>query len=373
VEEVIEEVEEDVELSVSHYLLLMSLIFSGVVLIGLSIQGVMHGFGPLDVDPRRVIDHPCRFTDEVIKAKADAALAMRQANGSNSGAESPNTAASPATSPRGTPREGKKASDMRTAARTEAFTKNGSGEAKGVGVLTVEGEDLKAPQTKTKPEKKAETTPRAVDTKVAVAAVAAVAEVAAPLEARGGVLAEFTSKSVQEEVGQRVKWLVVLMLLQSIASLILHEYRHLLEAHLVIALYLMMVVGAGGNAGAQSVARSIQDLTRDPASGTPAGLARALTRQAMVGAYLAPALGLVTYAIVYALHGHENPLGLGLSCTAIVFLSVVMGAAAPYLMIKVDMDIYHSAAAIQVAADVVGVACVCVICTLVFTDNGIFQ
>ena len=52
-------------------------------------------------------------------------------------------------------------------------------------------------------------------------------------------------------------------------------------------------------------------------SPNPPTLNTTLLAQALVGAYLAPALGLVTYVIVYALHDHDNPLGLGLSCAAI--------------------------------------------------------
>lgn len=189
-----------------------------------------------------------------------------------------------------------------------------------------------------------------------------------PVGTSSSLFAELVSSSIQQEVGGRLKWLVALMLLQSVASFILHQFRDLLAEHLVVALYLMLVVGAGGNAGAQSVARSIEEVTRSSDRGD-SGLTRVVKRQSLVALYLSPLLGLVMFALVSILHGHDKPLSIGLSTACVVFVSIMMGAVAPYVMKTVEIDVYHSAAAIQVAADVVGVLITCLVCSLVFSDR----
>ena len=58
---------------------------------------------------------------------------------------------------------------------------------------------------------------------------------------------------VFEEVWERGKWLVMLMIFQSLASMVLAQFEDLIKAHVVIALFLTMLIGSGGNAGGQSV------------------------------------------------------------------------------------------------------------------------
>ena len=45
----------------------------------------------------------------------------------------------------------------------------------------------------------------------------------------------------------------MLMIFQSLASMVLAQFEDLIKAHVVIALFLTMLIGSGGNAGGQSV------------------------------------------------------------------------------------------------------------------------
>ena len=53
------------------------------------------------------------------------------------------------------------------------------------------------------------------------------------------------------------RWLLGLLVLQSTSSLVLDQYQQLLRDHLVVTLFLTMLVGAGGNAGALAIAPSL--------------------------------------------------------------------------------------------------------------------
>lgn len=59
-------------------------------------------------------------------------------------------------------------------------------------------------------------------------------------------------QDVLGEAWSRGKWLLGLLVLQSMSSVVLDSYQELLQEHLVITLFLTMLVGAGGNAGNQS-------------------------------------------------------------------------------------------------------------------------
>ena len=61
----------------------------------------------------------------------------------------------------------------------------------------------------------------------------------------------------------RRRWLLGLLILQSISSVVLDSYQNLLKEHLVVTFFLTMLVGAGGNAGNQSAIKVIRGLVRD--------------------------------------------------------------------------------------------------------------
>jgi Mg/Co/Ni transporter MgtE len=65
------------------------------------------------------------------------------------------------------------------------------------------------------------------------------------------------------EAWNRGKWLLGLLVLQSMSSVVLDRYQDLVREHIVITLFLTMLVGAGGNAGNQSAIK-----VRGPSSGT---------------------------------------------------------------------------------------------------------
>lgn len=61
---------------------------------------------------------------------------------------------------------------------------------------------------------------------------------------------------------ERRRWLLGLLVLQSMSSFVLDSYQDLLREHLVVTLFLTMLVGAGGNAGNQSAIKVIRGLVR---------------------------------------------------------------------------------------------------------------
>lgn len=61
--------------------------------------------------------------------------------------------------------------------------------------------------------------------------------------------------SIVSEAWSRGKWLLGLLILQSMSSVVLDSYQQLLKEHMVVTLFLTMLIGAGGNAGNQSAIR----------------------------------------------------------------------------------------------------------------------
>jgi Mg/Co/Ni transporter MgtE len=166
------------------------------------------------------------------------------------------------------------------------------------------------------------------------------------------------------QVWERGRWLVVLMILQSAASLVLAQFEELIKAHVVIALFLTMLIGSGGNAGGQSVAKAIHEIAVHGHTAGEYGLIKkVLKKQLAVAVWLGLMLGWVAWVRVWVFHGgYENSMAISISCSIIVVSSVLLGALLPYYMLLLGLDEIHSGAVIQVLMDIYGVSVTCLVC-----------
>jgi len=355
-EDIIEEVEEDAEIAEedvaftwSHFFLLILFVASCTVVMFYFIKGVVVGFGPLKVDVRKVIDHPCRFCDEATRRMSEQQMALRRETGAE---DTPESTPRGGGTPQSTPREDtKKGTGIRAVGRSEGFKKHVTAEERGTKVLRDEGEDIKAtvkdyPQGTT-----SKGSPRDE-------------ELEGESQASENPVVDFTSQEVFAEVWERGKWLVALLIVQSIASMVLSQFEQLIKEHVVIALFLTMLIGAGGNAGGQTVAKCIHEIAvRGRTRGDLALVLRSAQRQIAVAVWLAVIIGWAAWVRVWIFHGGvENSMAISISCAIIVFSSIVFGSMLPYAMLAVGLDEIHSGAVIQVLMDIYGVTMTCMVC-----------
>jgi Mg/Co/Ni transporter MgtE len=161
-------------------------------------------------------------------------------------------------------------------------------------------------------------------------------------------------------IWERCVVLCLLLLLQSISSIVLRSYEAMLTTHVSITMFLTLLVGAGGNAGNQSAVRMIQRLTLERAKGKPptwrsvafaAELQEALLVAGIVG-------GIGTLRVV-ATAGFHTGCVLGLALVVIVFVASLVGAVLPLGLARVGLEPAHAGPAIQVIMDLLGVVIIC--------------
>ena len=168
---------------------------------------------------------------------------------------------------------------------------------------------------------------------------------------------------------QRVPWLVGLMMVQSVSSVVLQRYEGLIEANVIIASYLTMLVGGGGNAAVQVVT----DIVRRTAiaSGDTAAnpqLLRTLGRELALAIFVAPTLAGVSYLRVRYLGVRASAidsLAIALSYLAIIGVAVVTGVAVTFLLQRFGtskLAATGAAPTTQVLVDVLGIVVVVLIC-----------
>ena len=111
---------------------------------------------------------------------------------------------------------------------------------------------------------------------------------------------------VLEIFSQRFPWLLSLMLFQSVSGWVIERFQGLIERHVILAAFLTMLVGGGGNSSGQTVAELVKRLGRGELR--PTDLPQVLAKEVAVGTLLAIGLAVGAYPRVRLLSSHATDL-----------------------------------------------------------------
>ena len=154
---------------------------------------------------------------------------------------------------------------------------------------------------------------------------------------------------------RRVVWLFVLLLTNTVTGAIIRSQEALLQQVVILAAFIPLLTGTGGNVGAQSSTVVIRGLNTDEIKNMGAG--NVIFREATAGILLGLILGSVATVWAYLLQGSiEVALSVGISLIAIALLASVAGSALPFMFRAIGLDpALMSAPFITTAVDVLGV------------------
>jgi len=156
---------------------------------------------------------------------------------------------------------------------------------------------------------------------------------------------------------------------QSLSGFIMQNFEDLIQSHVVIALFMTMLIGCGGNAGGQSVAKAVHEIADQhiPADKAWRLVIKNVKSQLPVATWLGALLGWAAWVRVWFFHGGtRNSVSIALSSTLIVFVSIILGGILPYTMHAMGFNVVQAGAVIQVAMDIIGVCITCLVCYYVF-------
>ncbi|MEO7006434.1 MAG: magnesium transporter [Terrimesophilobacter sp.] len=137
-------------------------------------------------------------------------------------------------------------------------------------------------------------------------------------------------------VRSRVIWLFVLVGASTLTVAVQGTFAPTLEQSLALALFIPMLIGAGGNIGAQAATT----ITRALAIGEvrPRDVARVVLRELRVGVMLGGVLGVLGFVPAALLVGPPIALVLGLTVTAIGTLAATVGGTIPLVARAARVD-----------------------------------
>ena len=168
----------------------------------------------------------------------------------------------------------------------------------------------------------------------------------------------------RENLYDRSRWLIGLLIFQSCSSLILANNEALLTNHPSIIYFLTMLVGAGGNAGNQSAVRVIRGIALGDIHDR--NYKKFLVREVGMALALSTLMGIagLIRATLSSQTSKAECIAITLSLVLIVFVSIIFGAVLPILLNLLDIDPANSSTSIQVLMDILGVLLTCLVSTL---------
>ncbi len=158
---------------------------------------------------------------------------------------------------------------------------------------------------------------------------------------------------------KRVVWLSVLLITNTVTAAVIRSQQDILQSVVVLAAFIPLLIGTGGNVGAQSSTVVIRGLNTDELKIKDA--AQVIRREATAGAFLGLMLGIVVTAWAYFLQGGTPsalPVAIvvGVSLVGISILASSAGAGLPFLFQSFGLDpALMSAPFITTIVDVIGV------------------
>jgi len=154
---------------------------------------------------------------------------------------------------------------------------------------------------------------------------------------------------------RRIVWLAVLVLANGLTTQVIAMNDEVLKQVVLLTAFIPLLIGAGGNVGAQSSTVVIRGLSTQRIQRL--GLLRAIAKEALAGALLGVLMAL--FVVPFAWWQGQGPLvatAVGISLIAITTLAATAGASLPLLFDRMGLDpALMSAPFITTATDVAGV------------------
>jgi magnesium transporter len=146
----------------------------------------------------------------------------------------------------------------------------------------------------------------------------------------------YLSSSVFRTARTRVLWLLALVLAATLTVNVLHLFQGTLESVVVLALFIPLLIGTGGNTGAQSATTVVRAMALGEVRFKD--LPKVVFREARVGVLLGGMLGLLALLPVSFFVNREIALVVAITLLAICLFAASAGALLPMLARRVGID-----------------------------------
>ncbi len=179
----------------------------------------------------------------------------------------------------------------------------------------------------------------------------------------------YRGASVSALYRRRIVWLLVLIGVALMSSGVIALFEDTLEETIALAFFIPLLIGAGGNTGAQSATLVVRSLATGDLRLRQ--WARALGKELAVGLALGLTMGVAAGLLGIVRGGVEVGIVVGLAMVGIVLVANLVGGALPFFLTRVGLDpAVASSPLIATIMDAAGLLIYFTIATLVLGVTG---
>lgn len=163
----------------------------------------------------------------------------------------------------------------------------------------------------------------------------------------------YLSVSIFQVAHSRVVWLMLLAIAATLTVNVLSAFEGMLDKIVSLSLFIPLLIGVGGNCGAQSATTVIRAMAVDELRGRD--FMRVIYREARVGLLLGLTVAAIGVLPVWLLFGRSLAAVVGLTLIAVCTLASVVGATMPLVAERIHIDpAVVSAPAVTTVVDAAG-------------------
>lgn len=165
---------------------------------------------------------------------------------------------------------------------------------------------------------------------------------------------DILSGNIMHAVKARTPWLFITLIGEFLAVNVANHFNHTLEILPIIAIFMPLLAGLGGNIGTQSITLMVRGLSTGQV--TLKSAFHHILRESAIGLLIGLLFGLLVTLVTY---GWQNSIGLGvvvgLSMTINMTCATLIGTLTPFILKKLKVDpAIASGPVIATTIDVVG-------------------
>ena len=135
---------------------------------------------------------------------------------------------------------------------------------------------------------------------------------------------------------KRIVWLLVLFMAQFVTLEVYDHYKGILQEQLILAMFVPILIGTGGNVGSQTVTTIIRAMAVGEAA--PRHFARILGKEVLTAAALGTVMGVLMFARGAIKDGEQFGLTVGLTVGVLIMWAAIVGAMLPLALSKLRVD-----------------------------------
>jgi len=146
----------------------------------------------------------------------------------------------------------------------------------------------------------------------------------------------YREASLWELFNKRIAWLIILVLVSLLSASIIGYFESALQTVIILSVFIPMLIGSGGNAGAQSATMIVRALATGDVEVNE--WFKTFGKEMLVGLTLGVTMGITGFIIGYMKGGLDIAIIIGFTMLAIILVANLIGVALPFILTRMGLD-----------------------------------